>query len=326
MVEILSYHGGGDSPERVFGIESSWRTPNGTLESDVRITRAGAGSRIVVQAAKTKGLTATSFRPPFRTDVDPILAPWDGFSSRTYAFRGSAFVKTGESAARGSSSPATGSGETSDAHGGGSTGPATPSSSADPYAQYRKDRSASGQPRFRVSANLTGEAGREQALLHDRDLVVFGPGVRDGGAYLVVTLTPFASSADVTSLKAQDVTGDGVAEILVEGIMRGEAPPEAGGGEVTRKVLLVYAVGDGSIRRIFGAELERAMGKNKIVGALELGRGEVVVRPGRAVGFTAETYPFAQEVGSSGGIEPLLLPWSGARAVRYRWDGERFQP
>jgi hypothetical protein len=177
-----------------------------------------------------------------------------------------------------------------------------------------------------VSANLTGDGGREQALLHDRDLVVFGPGVRDGGAYLVVTLTPFAASADVTSLKAQDLTGDGIAELLVEGLMRGEAPADAGGGEVTRKVLLVYAVGDGSIRRVFAAELERTMGKNKIVGAIELGRGEVVLRPGRAVGFTEQTYPFAQEVGSGGGIEPLLLPWSGARPVRYRWDGERFQP
>ena len=59
---------------------------------------------------------------------------------------------------------------------------------------------------------------------------------------------------------------------------------------------------------------------------LELGSREIVLRPGRATGFTEQTYPFPQDVGASGGLEPLLLPWSGAKPVRYRWDGGRFAP
>jgi hypothetical protein len=62
------------------------------------------------------------------------------------------------------------------------------------------------------------------------------------------------------------------------------------------------------------------------MGNIDFAAGEIVLRPGKAVGFTAQTYPFPQDVGASGGIEPLLLPWSGAKPVHYRWDGGRFAP
>ena len=46
--------------------------------------------------------------------------------------------------------------------------------------------------------------------------------------------------------------------------------------------------------------------------------------PGTATVWTATTYPFTQDTAPVGGLEPLLLPWGGAQAVRYRWSNGAF--
>jgi hypothetical protein len=45
---------------------------------------------------------------------------------------------------------------------------------------------------------------------------------------------------------------------------------------------------------------------------------------GRAIGFTAKNYPFPDETEATGGVEPLMLPWSRRRSRSYKFDGERF--
>ena len=39
--------------------------------------------------------------------------------------------------------------------------------------------------------------------------------------------------------------------------------------------------------------------------------------------WTEKTYPFNQDSGPVGGLEPLILPWGGP-AVRYRWSNGAF--
>lgn len=325
LLEVLSYATGGDSPERIFAHEVSWRTPQGTIAGTAKIT----GNRIVLESGGANGASAKAFRPPFKTDAEPMLFPWGPVSSRTFQLREGRATKVTETASGGGATqPAQPS--TAPAHAGSGGGDEVPANMeqrlAKVYEQYQRERGVSGAPRFKVTANLVGDAAAERAVVHDRDLVVFGPGFRDGAGYAVVTLAPFATSRDIASLRAQDVTGTGKSSLLVEGSMRAQAPADAGGGEVVRRVLLVYALDKSSLRRVFAAELERSIGSNKVVGGIELGRGQIVLRPGKAVGFTEQTYPFAQDVGSAGGFEPLLLPWSGAKPVRYTYDGERFAP
>ena len=51
---------------------------------------------------------------------------------------------------------------------------------------------------------------------------------------------------------------------------------------------------------------------------------EIELASDRAVEWTEKTYPFNQDTGPVGGIEPLILPWGGARPLRYRWNGTAF--
>ena len=51
---------------------------------------------------------------------------------------------------------------------------------------------------------------------------------------------------------------------------------------------------------------------------------EIELAPGKATDWTEKTYPWAQDLGPAGGLEPLILPWGGAQPVRYRWTGSAF--
>ena len=55
------------------------------------------------------------------------------------------------------------------------------------------------------------------------------------------------------------------------------------------------------------------------------GLGTVVLSAGKAVGFTKESYPFNQDTSAVGGLEPLLLPWSDTKTLRYKWTGSGFE-
>ena len=60
------------------------------------------------------------------------------------------------------------------------------------------------------------------------------------------------------------------------------------------------------------------------VGFVKGGSGmDIEVRPGKAVEWTEKTYPFNQDTSAVGGIEPLILPWTGTKS-RYRWNGSAF--
>jgi hypothetical protein len=190
--------------------------------------------------------------------------------------------------------------------------PAAPDASK-VYEQYKRDRSVRSAAAATLTANFSGDGRPEKVALHDRDLVVWGPGFKGGSAYAYTTLG-FAKASDILRISAVDATGDGRAEIVVRGLLR----TQHGSDEVVREVELVFTVEEQGIRRVFGAELARAIGQKRVEGVVSYGRGgKLVLSSGKAVGFTKESYPFAQDTGPVGGLEPLLLPWSGATKVEY---------
>jgi hypothetical protein len=98
------------------------------------------------------------------------------------------------------------------------------------------------------------------------------------------------------------------------------------GEEVERTVELVYQVTDQGLRRVFAAEVRRAIGANAVAGTITYGptAGAIRLAPGKATGFTPSSYPFDQDAGPVGGIEPLLLPWGSTKSLDYAWNGAAF--
>jgi hypothetical protein len=190
------------------------------------------------------------------------------------------------------------------------------------YDLYKRERGVSGHPRFDLAVDVTGDAQVERVLLHDRDIVVFGKGFKGGSGYTYLTLQQFTAPTDILEMTAREVTGDGKAEILVKGVLHAPGP---GGGTVDREVLLVFQVQGDQIKRVFAAEIARAMGRRRVTSAVRFPGGGIELAPGTAVEWTAATYPFQQDAGQTGGLEPLLLPWSGIAPQRYRWSAGGFR-
>jgi hypothetical protein len=194
------------------------------------------------------------------------------------------------------------------------------------YALYKKDRGVSGKPSFDFVTDVAGDRGPERVLIHGKDMVVFGKGFREGLSYAFIAVG-VADPKDILDATARDLTGDGKAEIIVRAVLHAKASKALGGDTVDRHALMVYSVqGDGLVR-IFGAETGRALGKDQVIGAVAFTpsrRGyDIELRPARAIGWTEKSYPFPPDTTTAGGLEPLLLPWSGG-SRKYRYDGKMF--
>jgi hypothetical protein len=142
----------------------------------------------------------------------------------------------------------------------------------------------------------------------------------------VFTTLPFAAAGDLKSVAVKDVTGDGKAEIVVRGILKAKGPNKE---DVDREIEFVYRVSGDGVKRVFAAEVSRTIGKQSIVGSIAYTSAKsdrrVVLSAGKAIGFTKETYPFNQDASAVAGIEPLLLPWSEKKELRYKWTGSAFE-
>jgi hypothetical protein len=88
-------------------------------------------------------------------------------------------------------------------------------------------------------------------------------------------------------------------------------------------VLLVFKVENEAIRRVFAAEVGRAIGRKRVATAVRFAGGAIELGPGTAVEWTQGTYPFSQDTAPVGGLEPLILPWGGP-TLRYRWKNGAF--
>jgi hypothetical protein len=321
LMQVLSF-GSGDVPNPVFQHEVAIRSGNSSIVNDVAFVPDGGKTAIRVEPGKASGWDAGSYREPTETSYAPVLLPWGTIRSQRYELSGAKFEKASEEAQTGAPAPAARTVAEKPLP----PRPPPPSASAlqkEVLALYQREHHATGRPRFDFAVDVVADPQPERVLVFGRDLVVMGKGYRNGTAYSMLTLSQLASPADVLEVTSQDVTGDGKAEILVRGVVHAPAPAEAGGGTVDREVLLVYQVGL-DLKRIFAAELARAIGHDRVAADVELGSSFISLAPGRATGWTEKTYPFNQDSGPVGGFEPLLLPWGGAKAVRYRWTGGGF--
>lgn len=324
MVQVMSF-GKGEIPLPIFQHELSVITDAGSVSDDLSFATDAGKTAIKITPGKAAGFNAGNYREPTETAYDPVLLPWGAVASRTYRFNGKEFSKSAEEKQSPSAAPVATS----------ATEAALPKAPPRPsagelldkvYDLYKRDRGVSGRPRFDFAADLVGDKQAERVLLHDRDLVIFGKGYKGGSGYTFLTLSPFAAPADILDVTARDVTGDGKVEILVKGVIRATAPRDAGGGTVDREVVMIYQMAGDGLKRIFSAEIARAIGKKRVQGTIGFGgKGdEIELAPGKSVDWTEKTYPFNQDLSAVGGIEPLLLPWSNARAARYRWNGSAF--
>ncbi len=322
--------GTGEVPNVVFSHEIAIVTEDGRVENDLHIEKQGGRVTIRVTQGKATGFEPDTYAEPRVSDMPPTLLPWESVQSRTYAWDGSGFTKVDEKTG-------TPTGPTKAARPTAPKGPPPPPPPRPPtadelqdrlYALYRKERSVGQKaPRFDFVTDVAGSTEMERVLVHDRDIVVFGKGYRGGTSFAFITVG-VSEAKDILDVTARDLTGDGKAEVVVRGVLRAKASKELGGDIVTRHALFVYKASDGGVTRIFAAETGRALGDNRILGTVLFvpsGRGtRIELRPGRAVGWTEASYPFPPDTTAAGGLEPLLLPWSGASPRSYAWNGSQF--
>jgi hypothetical protein len=328
VLEILAFGGSSEVPGAIFRHEVGIGTSKGSITNDVSFANDGGKLAITITPGSARGLTEDTFSEPMETSFDPVLLPWGTIDSQTYKLKSGAFAKASEKTHK----KAGGEQKSVSVS---APPPKVETQKVDPpkstsvdsekvYSLYKRDRSATGKARFDLSGDVDDDAKPERVLLHDKDLVVFGPAFKGGTGYAFSTL-PFADASDIKSVSLRDVTGDKKSDIVVRGILKAKAPRESGGGDVEREVELVFRVSGESIKRVFGAEVGRSIGSQKIVGSISYDdKGSVTLGPGKAVGFTKASYPFNQDTGPVGGLEPLLLPWGDAKPVSYKWSGSSF--
>ena len=337
IFEILKVQSDG-AAERVFAHEVAIVTREGKIENKVKLTPAGGRQQITISQGTYEGFDPDTFREPPHEGMESALLPWSTVGSRTIKWDGSEYAVEKETkqkpkmvahASRGSRFT----------HGrpepGGAAQPPPPrpptaSELLDKvYALYRKERGfEKREPRFDFVTDVAGNETLERVLVHDREILVFGPDFLGGTSYTYIGVG-VASAKDVLDVTARDLTGDGKAEIIVRGVIHAKGGEELDDVDVRRSALFIYQVSGGGISRIFGAEIGRAIGDNRIIGGLAFRPAEtgwsIELLPGHAVGWDKRTYPFESEEGRSGGLEALVLPWSrGSRT--YTFSGTTYAP
>jgi hypothetical protein len=341
-IEVLSALSNSQEPQITFAHEIGVRQSDRHIENAVHL----AHGRIEVTTEPATAWDPGSYEEPAATDVEPILLPWGSVRSQVFTFDGSRFSKAKEVAQRErlpATAPAAAEG-TSDRPdtreeprpGAAIVQPAEPPTpvvtrggdlSAQLLEQYRKDRGAgSAAPKVDLQVQVAGDARPERVLLVGRDIVVMGPGFKDGTGYAFLTLQQFADAGDVHDLSARDLTGDGAADLVVRGVRRLTVDK----AKVEIEMMFVYQVKDDGITRVFAVETGREQKGKRVQGLVQFipssnGKAfDILSAPGRAAGWNARSYPWAQEHPGDGQVEPLLLPWGGITSARYAWDGAQF--
>ena len=335
-----------DAPVVKFEYELGIHADEMELENEVRIVGRPGARQIRFSQGISKNVDPETWNQAPSTEHSALL-PWDKVKSRTFGVRDGKFAEVGSEAWKPRvTGPASAPKpvESAVSAGAAATPPAgaatTPPAEAAPrppsaeemldrvYALYRNDRKVGrNKPSFDFVSNVTGDAHPERVLVHGSDLVVFGKGFLEGKSYAYITIG-VADPKDILTVTARDVTGDRVSEIVVRAQLQAKTSKALGGDSITREAMFVYRIAGGKLARIFGAEMARSLGMARIVGNVAFAqqgkRGVIELKAGRAVGWTEKTYPFPEDRGPAGGLEPLVLPWSDRGAQRYVFDGERF--
>jgi hypothetical protein len=346
-IEVLSALNTNQEPQLTFAHEIGIRQSDRHIDNAVHLSHG----QIEVSTEPPTGWAEASYNEPVATDVEPVLLPWGGVRSQVFRFDGLRFAKAKEVTQRtregaSASFAHRGQSEVTEEGGGGDDQPSrgamvrpaeppTPQVSrggdlsAQVLEQYRRDRgvSPSSAPKTDLMVQVAGDDRPERVLLFGRDIVVLGPGFKDGTGYTFLTLQQFSDASDIRDMSARDLTGDGDADLVVRGVRR----QSAGKTSVEVEMMFVYQVKDDAITRVFGIETAREHKGRRVQGLVQFipapgGRSfDILAAPGRASGWTAKSYPWSQDQPSdSSSIEPLLLPWGGIGSVRYSWNGSQF--
>lgn len=332
VLQVLQI-GADDAPQAIFSHEVSLVTEKGRVENRVRISGSGANARIEIAQGKEQGFDPGSFNEPtIGGGVESAILPWQSVESRTYGWKGKGIAlleeKAGKPKVKSSSKPSSSS-SAPEVKAPPPPRPPTVDEMLDRvYALYKQDRGVKGKkPRFDFVTDVTGDDQTERVLVHDKDIVVFGKGFKQGLSYTFITMG-VKDAADVLQVTSRDLTGDGKAEILVHAVLKAKASAELGGDEVARQALFVYSVLGESLTRVFAVETGRILEKNRVLGSVSFTPGKrgvtIDVRPLRALGWTQKNYPFPEDQHPAGGLEPLLLPWGTVGPRHYEFDGSAF--
>jgi hypothetical protein len=311
----------------------------GTVQNEVQIGKSGGRATLTIAQGTAEGVEQSSYDQPKPADMDSALLPWDTVGSLTFSWQNGHLAKAAETtqtpkakatAKREHNRPH--KSEPSSAPLVAAPPPPRPPSSDElmdkVYALYRKDRHVKrSKPRFDFVTDVAGDTTTERILVHDRDIVCFGKGFREGTSY-VYTSVGVASAEDIIDMTARDLTGDGKAEVIVRALLHAKGGKELDDASVDRSMLFVYQISESSIHRIFAAETGRALGDKLVLSGIrflpEASGTKIELTAGRSLGFTAKTYPFPGESEATGGVEPLVLPWTKGASRTYLFDGGRF--
>lgn len=318
-----------DQPFLAFAHEVGIKTADGEVMNKVKLSKSG----IEIAQGEAEGFDPGTFNEVQPGDMGATILPWESVGSHTFVWKGKGFESAGDTAF--TPKQTAGAAGKKPKKASKSDEPPPPPAPRPPtademldrvYALYKKDRGASGKPSYDFVTDVAGDRGPERVLIHGKDIVVFGKGFREGLSYAFIAVG-VADPKDILDATARDLTGDGKAEIIVRAVLHAKASKALGGDTVDRHALMIYGVqGDGLVR-IFGAETGRSLGKDQIVGAVaftQAKRGlDIELRPSRAVGWTEKSYPFPVDTTTAGGLEPLLLPWTGG-SRKYHYDGKTF--
>jgi len=352
---VWHFRASDDGPQLIFQHQVGAVSGESRISNRVEIKRVGSQYQIVVSQGAPKDTKVdpdTWDVPPAGGSTLPMLLPWQAIESRTYGYKSQKFEqldekkwkpklappKRGTRLWSGSAPPpAPGAHATASPPGESGTA-ATPPPPRKPSAEelldqvyelYRSERSAKkAQPSFDFVTNVAGDETAERIVVHAKDLVVFGKRFKTGTSYEYITLG-FEDPKDILQVDARDLTGDGRAELIVHGVLRAKASKRLGGEVITRHALFIYSIKESGIVRVFAAETGRSLGDKRILGGVRFipnGAGvKLELRPGRAVGWSAESYPFPEDRTQYGGLEPLLLPWTRLPARRYEFADGKFR-
>lgn len=321
--EVLSALSAIAEPSTTFAHEIAISNGTNRVVNSVHV-----GAReIDVGVEPATGWDATTYRENIATDIEPLLLPWGAVKSQKFKFEGAKFTKTSEVAqtptgpAPSNAPPAIRPKEP----------PTPPVKPAGDLAQqlfdlYKRDRgvSADTKPKVDLQVNVHGDSRPERVVLIGHDIVVFGPGFKGGTSYTYVTI----ADMELRDMGARDLTGSGTADLVVRAGSR--KTDSSSSDPVEFDLLLLYQVRPDAIVRTFAIETGREQAGKRIQGLVQFipasgGKSfDVDAQPGRATGWTQQSYPWKQEQPGSGAIEPLLLPWGGIARVKYSWNGTTF--
>lgn len=323
-----------DSLGLAFAHEIGFKNSSGELHNELTLKK-GPRTTLQISVGTSDGVDKSNFSGGRPSDMPGALLPWESVGSVQFGLTGGQFKKLSETP----QTPRTGAAPTSKKS---SKPPASEDAPAPPaprppsadelldqvYGLYRKDRKVKpGKPRFDFVTDVAADSANERVLVHDRDIVCFGKHFRDGASYVMTTLgVPKAD--DIIDMTARDLTGDGKAEIIVRTVVHAKLRIEKREEDLERYVVFVYQIAEDGIKRVFAADLGHALGGKLVLGGMLLVPGrrglEIELFPGRAQGFTDKTYPLNEETSATGGVEPLLLPWSSTKSRRFSFDGSKF--